>query len=155
MYYEMSISFSYLSLITPLSFYSISFYSYSYPVSSIPIHFIGSHSSIRHRTQLLISIHSHINTPYPLPSFMLFHFYPSIHFLSLIPSSLTTLLPSHSSSHHSSHSFLSTSSSLSHSILISSFILFHFNATLLSSSSSLFYKPLLDSILSLHSILLF
>ena len=31
---------------------------------------------------------------------------------------------------------------LSHSILIPSFILFHFNTTLLYSSSSLFYKPL-------------
>ena len=52
----------------------------------MPIHFIGSHSSIRHRTLLLISIYSHINTPYPLSSFMLFPFYPSIHFLlSLIP----------------------------------------------------------------------
>ena len=92
----------------------------------MPIHFIGSHSSIRHRTQLLISIHSHINTPYPISSFMLFHFYPSIHILlSFSPSSLTTLLPSHSSSHHSSHSFLSTSSSLPHSLLFPSFILFH------------------------------
>ena len=143
MYYDLSISYPYLSLITPLSCYSISFSAYSYPVSSIPIHFIGSHSSIRHRTLLLISIHSHLNTPYPLSSFMLSRFYSSIHFLlSLIPSSLTTLLPSHSSSHHSSHSFLSTSSSLSHSILIPSFILFHFNATVLSSSSSLFYIPL-------------
>ena len=152
MYYDLSISYPYLSLITNLSCYSISFSAYSYPVSSIPIHFIGSHFSIRHRTQLLISIHSHINTPYPLPSFMLFHFYPSIHILlSFSPSSLTTLLHSHSSSHHSSHSFLSTSSSLSHSILIPSFILFHFNATLLSSSSSLFYKSLFDSILSFYS----
>ena len=143
MYYDMSISYPYLSLITPLSFYSISFYAYSYPVSSIPIHFIGSHFSIRHRTQLLISIHFHINTPYPLPSCILFHFYPSIHILlSFSPSSLTTLLHSHSSSHHSSHSFLSTSSSLSHSILIPSFILFHINTTLLYSYSSLFYKPL-------------
>ena len=162
MFYEMSISFPYLSLITPLSFYSISFYSYSYSFSPIPIHFIVSHSSIRHRTQLLIFIHSHLNTPYPLPSFMLFHFYPSIHILifhSILSSSssLIILLPSHSSSHshslylfispsssthHSSHSFLSTSSSLSHSILIPSFIHFHFNTTLLSSSSSLFYKPL-------------
>ena len=126
MYYDLSISFPYVSLITSLSCYSISFYAYSYPVSSIPIHFIGSHFSIRHRTQLLISIHFHINTPYPLPSFMLFHFYPSIHILlSLTPSSLTTLLHSHSSSHHSSHSFLSTSSSYSHSLLIPSFILFH------------------------------
>ena len=142
MYYDLSISYPYLSLITPLFCYSLSFYSYSYPFSPIPIHFIGFHSSIRHRTQLLISIHSHLNTPYPLPSFMLFHFYPSIHFLlSLIPSSLTTLLHSHSSSHHSSHSFLSTSS-LSHTILIPSFILFHINTTLLYSSSSLFYKPL-------------
>ena len=46
-----------------------------------------------------------------------------------------------SSTHHSSHSFLSTST-LSHSILIPSFIHFHFNTTVLSSSSSLFYKPL-------------
>ena len=104
MYYDLSISYPYVSLITPLSFYSISFYSYSYPVSSIPIHFIGSHFSIRHRTQLLISIHFHINTPYPLPSFMLFHFYPSIHILifhSILSSSssLITLLPSHSSSY--------------------------------------------------------
>ncbi|KAK8799435.1 hypothetical protein WA588_005075, partial [Blastocystis sp. NMH] len=131
MYYDLSNSFPYLSLITNLSCYSISFSAYSYPVSSIPIHFIGSHFSIRHRTQLLISIHFHINTPYPLPSFMLFHFYPSIHILifhSILSSSssLITLLPSHSSSHshslylfispsssthHSSHSFLSTSSS--------------------------------------------
>ena len=141
MYYDLSISFPHLSLITPLSFYSLSFYSYSYSFSPIPIHFIGSHSSIRHRTQLLISIHSHINTPCTLSSFIPFPFYPSIHIvLSVIPYSFTTLLPTHSSSHHSSHSFLSTSSSLSHSILIPSFILFHFNATLLSSSSSLFYK---------------
>ena len=55
-----------------------------------------------------------------------------------------------SSTHHSSHSFLYTSSSLSHSILIPSFILFHFNATVLSSSSSLFYIQLLDSILSFY-----
>ena len=86
MYYDLSISYPYLSLITPLSFYSISFYAYSYPVSSIPIHFIGSHFSIRHRTQLLISIHSHLNTPYPLPSFILSQFYSSIHIvLSVIP----------------------------------------------------------------------
>ena len=86
MYYDLSISYPYLSLITNLSCYSISFYSYSYLFSPIPIHFIGSHFSIRHRTQLLISIHSHINTPYPLPSFMLFHFYPSIHIVfSVIP----------------------------------------------------------------------
>ena len=143
MYYDLSISFPWLSLITPLSFYSISFYAYSYLFSPFPIHFIGSHFSIRHRTQLLISIHSHLNTPYPLPSFILSQFYSSIHIvLSVIPSSLTTLLHSHSSSHHSSHSFLSTSSSLSHSILIPSFILFHFNTTVLSSSSSFFYKPL-------------
>ncbi|KAK8823996.1 hypothetical protein WA538_001282, partial [Blastocystis sp. DL] len=136
-------SMFHLSVITPLSFYSISFYAYSYPVSSILIHIVGSYPSIRHRTQLLMSIHSHLNTPSLLHSFILSLFYSSIHIvLSLIPSSLTTLLPSHSSSHHSSHSFLSTSSSLSHSILISSFILFHFNATVLSSSSSLFYKPL-------------
>ena len=38
MYYDLSISFSYLSLITPLSFYSISFYAYSYSFSPIPIH---------------------------------------------------------------------------------------------------------------------
>ena len=130
MYYDLSISYPYLSLITNLSCYSISFSAYSYPVSSIPIHFIGSHFSIRHRTQLLISIHFHINTPYPLPSFMLFHFYPSIHILifhSILSSSssLITLLHSHSSSHHSSHSFLSTSSSLPHSLLFPSFILFH------------------------------
>ena len=162
MYYDLSISYPYLSLITPQFCYSISSYAYSYPVSPITIHIVGSHSSIRHRTQLLISIHSHINTPYPLSSFMLFHFYPSIHILifhSILSSSssLITLLPSHSSSHshslylfispsssthHSSHSFLSTSSSLSHSILIPSFIHFHFNTTLLYSYSSLFYIPL-------------
>ena len=68
MYYDLSISYPYLSLITPLSCYSLSFYAYSYLFSPIPIHFIGSHSSIRHRTQLLISIHSHLNTPYPLSS---------------------------------------------------------------------------------------
>ena len=104
MYYEMSISFPYLSLITLQFCYSISFCAYSYPVSSILIHIVGYHSSIRHRTQLLISIHSHLNTPYPLSSFMLFPFYPSIHILLChftlsSPSSLTTLLHSHSSSH--------------------------------------------------------
>ena len=177
MYYDLSISYPYVSLITPLSFYSISFYAYSYLFSPIPIHFIGSHSSIRHRTQLLISIHSHINTPYPLPSFMLFHFYPSIHILlSFSPSSLTTLLhshssshhSSHSSSHHSSHSFLSTSSSYSHSILIPSFILFHLTQlsyTLLPLSSTSHYRirfspsillfvPILLSILILLLLLL-
>ena len=72
----------------------------------MPIHFIGSYPSIRHRTQLLISIHSHLNTPYTLSSFMLFHFYPSIHFLlSLTPSSLIILLHSHSSSRSLSLSF--------------------------------------------------
>ena len=91
MYYDMSISYPYLSLITPLSFYSISFSAYSYPVSPMPIHFIGSFPSIRHRTQLLISVHFHLNTPYLLPSFILSLFYSSIHFLlSLISSSLTT-----------------------------------------------------------------
>ena len=175
MFYDLSISFPYLSLITPQFCYSISFCAYSYPFSPMPIHFIGSHSSIRHRTQLLISIHSHLNTHYTLSSFMLFHFYPSIHILifhSILSSSssLITLLPSHSSSHshslylfispsssthHSSHSFLSTSSSLPHSLLIPSFIHFLFNTTLLYSSSSLFYKPLFDSILSFYSILLF
>ena len=109
MYYDMSISYPYLSLITPLSFYSISFYSYSYPVSSIPIHFIVSHPSIRHRTQLLISIHSHISTPYPLPSFMLFlSILQSIFSLSFHPPSLLysilihplIILPIHSFPHH-------------------------------------------------------
>ena len=172
MYYDLSISFPYLSLITNLSCYSISFSAYSYPVSSIPIHIVGSHFSIRHRTQLLISIHFHINTPYPLPSFILSQFYSSIHIvLSVIPFSplhppsllysilihllILILSPYSSSTHHSSHSFLSTSSSLSHSILIPSFIHFHFNTTLLYSSSSLFYKSLFDSILSFYSILLF
>ena len=89
MYYDLSISYPYVSLITPLFCYSISFYAYScsYPFSPMPIHFIGSHSSIRHRTQLLISIHSHLNTPYPLSSFMLSHFYSVIH-ISLHPPSL-------------------------------------------------------------------
>ena len=88
MYYDLSISYPYLSLITLLFFYSISFYAYSYPFFPIPIHFIGFHSSIRHRTQLLISIHSHINTPYPLPSFILSQFYSSIHIVfSVIPHS--------------------------------------------------------------------
>ena len=150
MYYDLSISFPYLSLITLLFFYSISFYSYSYSFSPMPIHFIVSHSSIRHHTQLLMSIHSHLNTPYPLSSFMLSRFYSVIHislhppslfysifihplipFLSLfiiyssffpfIPFHIILLLP------FSSHSIL-------HSI--------PFNTTLLSSSSSLFYKPL-------------
>ena len=103
-YYDLSISFPYLSLITPQFCYSISFCAYSYPVSSILIHIVGYHSSIRHRTQLLMSIHSHLNTPYPLSSFMLSRFYPSIHILLChftlsSPSSLTTLLHSHSSSH--------------------------------------------------------
>ena len=135
----------------------------------MPIHFIGSHSSIRHRTQLLISIHSHINTPYPLSSCILFHFYPSIHILlSFSPSSLTTLLHSHSSSHHSSHSFLSTSSSLPHSLLFPSFILFHstpLSYTLLPLSSTSHYRirfspsillfgPILLSILILLLLLL-
>ena len=88
----MSNSFPYLSLITPLSCYSISFCAYSYPVSSILIHIVGSHSSIRHRTQLLISIHSHINTPYSLPSCILFHFYSSIHTPLHPPSLLYSLL---------------------------------------------------------------
>ena len=87
MYYDLSISYPYLSLITPLSCYSISFYSYSYSFSPMPIHFIVSHSSIRHRTQLLMSIHSHLNTPYPLSSFMLSRFYSVIH-ISLHPPSL-------------------------------------------------------------------
>ena len=86
MYYDLSISYPYLSLITLLFFYSISFYSYSYSFSPMPIHFIVSHSSIRHHTQLLMSIHSHLNTPYPLPSFILSQFYSSIHIvLSVIP----------------------------------------------------------------------
>ena len=86
MYYDLSISYPYLSLVTLLFFYSISFYSYSYSFSPMPIHFIVSHPSIRHRTQLLISIHSHISTPYPLPSFILSQFYFSIHIvLSFIP----------------------------------------------------------------------
>ena len=38
MYYDLSISYPYLSLITLLSFYSISFYAYSYPFSPMPIH---------------------------------------------------------------------------------------------------------------------
>ena len=126
MYYDLSISYPYLSLITNLFCYSISFYAYSYSVSSIPIHIVCYHSSICHRTLLLISIHSHVNTHYPLPSFILSQFYSSIHIVfSVTPSSLATLLPSHSSSHHSSHSFLSTSSSLPHSLLFPSFILFH------------------------------
>ena len=87
MYYDLSISYPYLSLITLLFFYSISFYSYSYSFSPMPIHFIVSHSSIRHHTQLLMSIHSHLNTPYPLSSFMLSHFYSVIH-ISLHPPSL-------------------------------------------------------------------
>ena len=87
MYYDLSISYPYLSLITLLFFYSISFYSYSYSFSPMPIHFIVSHSSIRHRTQLLMSIHSHLNTPYPLSSFMLSRFYSVIH-ISLHPPSL-------------------------------------------------------------------
>ena len=87
MYYDLSISYPYLSLITLLFFYSISFYSYSYSFSPMPIHFIVSHSSIRHHTQLLMSIHSHLNTPYPLSSFMLSRFYSVIH-ISLHPPSL-------------------------------------------------------------------
>ena len=58
----------------------------------MPIHFIGSHSSIRHRTLLLISIHSHINTPYPLPSCILSLFYSSIHTPLHPPSLLYSLL---------------------------------------------------------------
>ena len=115
MYYDLSISFPFLFLITPLSFYSMSFYSYSYPVSPIPIHFIGSYPSIRHRTQLLISIHSQLNTPYPLLSCILFHFCPSIHILlchSILPHystpfsfslplhHLLIILPIHSFPHH-------------------------------------------------------
>ena len=151
MYYDLSISYPYLSLITPLSCYSISFYAYSYPFSPIPIHFIGSFPSIRHRTQLLISIHSHLNTPYPLPSFILSQFYSSIHIvLSVIPSSLTTLLHSHSSTHHSSHSFLSTSSSLpfySHSILHPIPYQYH--------SPILLFLSLLQTTIGFDSLLLF
>ena len=92
MYYDMSNSFPYLSLITPLSCYSISFYAYPYSFSPIPIHFIGSHSSIRHRTQLLISIHSHLNTPYPLTSCILSLFYSSINTPLHPPSLLYSIL---------------------------------------------------------------
>ena len=101
MYYDLSISFPYLFLITPLSFYSMSFYSIS----------------------VLQSI-----------------------FFSVTPSSLIILLPSHSLSLFiiflSFFLFIPFHIILSHSILILSFIYFHFNATVLSSSSSLFYKPL-------------
>ena len=92
MYYDLSISYPYLSLITLLFFYSISFYSYSYSFSPMPIHFIVSHSSIRHHTQLLMSIHSHLNTPYPLPSCILSLFYSSIHTPLHPPSLLYSLL---------------------------------------------------------------
>ena len=150
MYYDLSISYPYLSFITLLFFYSISFYAYSYPFSSIPIHFIGSHSSIRHRTQLLISIHSHINTPYPLSSFMLFPFYPSIHFLlSLIPSSLIILLHSHSSSHHSSHSFLSY-----HPLSFYSYSILH-PIPFQHHSPILFFLSLLQTTIGFDSLLLF
>ena len=154
MYYEMSISFPYLYLITPLSCYSISFYSYSYSFSPMPIHFIVSHSSIRHHTQLLMSIHSHLNTPYPLSSFMLSRFYSVIH-ISLHPPSLF-----YSIFIHPLIPILSTFSSLLHHLPIilpiHSFthhplspILFSFHPSSISISTPLsfpllplFYKPL-------------
>ena len=149
MYYDLSISFPYLFLITTLSFYSLSFYAYSYLFSPMPIHFIVSHSSIRHHTQLLMSIHSHLNTPYPLSSFMLSRFYSVIH-ISLHPPSLFYSIFIHPLIpflylfiiYSSFFPFIPFHIILSHSILILSFILFHFNTTLLYSSSSLFYKPL-------------
>ena len=145
MYYDLSISYPYLSLITPLSFYSISFYSYSYPFSSMPIHFIGSHSSIRHRTQLLISIHSHLNTPYPLPSCILSLFYSSIHTPLHPPSLLYSILihpliilPIHSFPHHPLSSILFSSHPSSYSILIP----LSFPLLPLSSTNTLFYSIL-------------
>ena len=134
MYYDLSISFPYLSVITPLSFYSISFYAYSFHRFS----FLYSPSHSTSHFHSFSSQHT-LSSPF-------FHSVPVLFFnpYRLICHSI---LPHYSTPfsfllhHHSSHSFLSTSS-LSHSILIPSFILFHFNATLLSSSSSLFYKPL-------------
>ena len=180
MFYEMSISFPYLSLITPLSFYSISFYSYSYSFSPMPIHihsllclfissvliplfaialnfsfpfiFISTHPILSlllcYPISILQSIFFSVTSHSPLHP-------PSLLYSILIHLLILVLSLYSSSTHHSSHSFLSTSSSLSHSILIPSFIHFHFNTTLLYSSSSLFYKPLFDSILSFYSILLF
>ena len=146
----MSNSFPYLSLITPLSCYSISFCAYSYPFSPMPIHFIGSHSSIRHRTQLLISIHSHLNTPYPLPSCILSLFYSSIH-TPLHPSSLLYSLLIHPLIILPIHSFPHPLSP----------ILFSFHPSSYSISTSLSYTLLPLSFTShyrirfFHSILLF
>lgn len=99
--------------------------------------------------------------------FILISTHPILSLLSFYPFSILQSISSYLSFHPTSllysilihpliilpiHSFHII---LSHSILIPSFILFHFNTTLLYSSSSLFYKPLFDSILSFYSILLF
>ena len=145
MYYDLSISYPYLSLITLLFFYSISFYSYSYSFSPMPIHFIVSHSSIRHHTQLLMSIHSHLNTPYPLPSCILSLFYSSIHTPLHPPSLLYSILihpliilPIHSFPHHPLSSILFSSHPSSYSILIP----LSFPLLPLSSTNTLFYSIL-------------
>ena len=82
------------------------------------IHFIVSHSSIRHRTLLLISFHSLPSTPSQLPSVILSYFPYSFHFILstyfLEYSSLATPLPSYSSSY----------SFLLHRLLIALSILF-------------------------------
>ena len=119
MYYDMSISYPYLSLITPLFFYSISFYSYSYPVSPIPIHiqsllflFISSVLSPLFAIALNFSFPFIFISTHPL--FSILSFYPfsilqsissylSFHPPSLLYSLLIhplIILPIHSYPHH-------------------------------------------------------
>ena len=119
MYYDMSISYPYLSLITPLFFYSISFYSYSYPVSPIPIH-IQSLLFLFISSVLIPLFAIALNFSFPFifisthPLFSILSFYPfsilqsissylSFHPPSLLYSLLIhplIILPIHSYPHH-------------------------------------------------------
>ena len=102
MYYDLSISFPYLSLITPLSFYSISFSAYSYPVSPMPL--ISSVFIPLFVIALNFSFPFILISTHPILSFLAFYSISILQsiFFSVTLSSLIILLPSHSSSH--SHS---------------------------------------------------
>ena len=157
MYYDLSISYPYVSLITPLSFYSISFYSYSYSFSPIPIH-------IKSLLYLFIS-----SVLIPLFVIALYFSFPFIHIsthpilslrlcysisilqsifssLSLHPPSLLysilihplIILPIHSFPHHPLSSILFSSHPSSYSILIP----LSFPLLPLSSTNTLFYSIL-------------
>ena len=105
-------SFSSQHTLSSLFFYAIPFLSFN------PYSYLSFHT--------LLFILPHYSTPF---SFILsFPFSLPFHLSFIIYPSLFPFIPFHII--------------LSHSILIPSFILFHFNATVLSSSSSLFYKPL-------------